>query len=88
MQGRKQFDPRGASRVCKARMWRLALDIAGLAAVPAIEALLKMGTYAEVKRVARLDERRAIVEEIKSVALKGWVRNDGGEDFGMEGVHS
>jgi tRNA-specific adenosine deaminase 1 len=43
---------------------------------------LKSGTYAEVKEGKLLGERRKVKRETREMALKGWVRNTGGEDFG------
>ncbi len=86
LQGRKQYDPRGASRVCKRRMWKLALEVAGLAAVPAVETCLRVGKYGVVKQSGLLSERRRVKSEVRDGALKGWVRNEGGEGFGFDGL--
>ena len=86
LQGRKQFDVRGASRVCKRRMWRLAIEIAGLAAMPAVERCLRMATYNGVKRSRLLEDRRNLKDDVRINALKGWIRNVGGEEFGLEGI--
>jgi tRNA-specific adenosine deaminase 1 len=85
IQGKRQFDARGASRVCKRRTWKLALEIARAVGVPAIERALSVATYGEVKMRLLLRERRRVKEAVREDALKGWVRNEG-EDFGAEGV--
>ncbi|TVY51114.1 tRNA-specific adenosine deaminase 1 [Lachnellula cervina] len=84
LQGRKQFDVRGASRVCKRRMWKLALEVAVVACVPAVERCLRVEKYGDVKESVLLD-RRTVKGDVRAV-LGGWVRNGGGEGFGVEGV--
>ncbi len=108
LQGRKQFSLPGASRVCKRRMWRLALTVAGIAcqhilindrdnrkpeenedelmADHPIVKSLKAKTYAEVKEGNLLKERMEVKKEVRETALMGWVRNEGGEGFGPEGL--
>ncbi|KAH6661974.1 adenosine deaminase/editase [Halenospora varia] len=85
LQGRKQFDPRGASRVCKRRMWKLALEVAVLVGVPAVERVLRLQTYKEVKGCKMLAERKTVKGDVGGV-LGGWVRNEGGEEFEVNGV--
>jgi tRNA-specific adenosine deaminase 1 len=87
LQGKKQFSLKGASRVCKRRSWKLALEIAKAVSVPAIERALSVGTYKEVKAGEMLAERRKIKEDVREV-LGGWVRNEGGEEFYVEGVEA
>ncbi|KAH8654602.1 adenosine deaminase/editase [Tricladium varicosporioides] len=84
LQGRKQFDPRGASRVCKRRMWKLALEVAILTGVPAVERVLRLGTYKEVKACEMLAERRKVKGDVGDV-LSGWVRNEGDGEFELNG---
>ncbi|KAK2627124.1 hypothetical protein QTJ16_003090 [Diplocarpon rosae] len=88
IQGRKQFSLKGASRVCKRRKWKLALEIAHMASVeaPKVERALRNKSYASVKKSGLLDERREVKKYVRSSALRGWVRNEGGEDWGVEGV--
>ena len=45
---------------------------------------LKANTYGEIKEGQLLEERRRVKREIREMALKGWVRNTGGEDFGSD----
>ncbi|PBP20962.1 adenosine-deaminase domain-containing protein [Diplocarpon rosae] len=88
IQGRKQFSLKGASRVCKRRKWKLALEIAQMASVqaPKLERALRNKSYASVKESGLLNERREVKKYVRSSALRGWVRNEGGEDWGVEGV--
>ncbi|OWO99116.1 tRNA-specific adenosine deaminase [Marssonina coronariae] len=88
IQGRKQFSIKGASRVCKRRKWRLALEIAQMASIqaPKIEKELRNKSYALVKQSGLLTGRREVKTDVRSSALSGWVRNEGGEDWGVENV--
>jgi tRNA-specific adenosine deaminase 1 len=86
LQGRRQHDLKAASCVCKRRMWKLALEIAALVAVPRIERGLRGGMYGDVKGDELLRYRRSVKESVRTGPLQGWVRNVGGEEFGIEGV--
>ncbi|KAH7336247.1 adenosine deaminase/editase [Rhexocercosporidium sp. MPI-PUGE-AT-0058] len=90
LQGRKQFSVKGASRVCKRRSWKLAIEIAKVASIqlPKVEKALDVNTYALLKQSLSLLQRRIVKADVRAGALKGWVRNEGGEDWGMEGVES
>lgn len=85
LQGRKQFDVRGASKVCKRRMWRVALEVTVKSGVPMIESYLRKGRYADVKGGELLEGRRKVKEDVRGI-MGGWIRNEGGEEFGVEGV--
>jgi tRNA-specific adenosine deaminase 1 len=84
LQGRKQFDPRGASGVCRKSMWRLAAEVATLVSVPAVNQALSAGSYDLVKGNGLLESRRIVGEEGKETSLRGWVRNEGDEEWGLE----
>lgn len=86
LQGRRQFDVRGASRVCKRRQWRLAVEIAGMVGVLGVERCLRVPSYREVKEGVLLEGRRRVKGEVRGVALKGWVRKEGGEEFRVDDV--
>lgn len=83
IQGRKQFDVRGASRVCKSSMLKLALEISALVAIPTIQRCLGSGTYGEMKRSQSLEGRQMVKREAWEKGLKGWIRNEGGEGFSI-----
>ncbi|KAI4630695.1 hypothetical protein J4E80_001633 [Alternaria sp. BMP 0032] len=84
LQGRKQLDPRGASRICRKGLWMEAVRLAGLlgGAVTATEALRKK-KYADLKKSEGLEERIKVKDDIRK-ALKGWVRNTGDDHFSLE----
>jgi tRNA-specific adenosine deaminase 1 len=85
MQGRKQFDIRGASRVSKRRMWKLAADIASKTEVLELQNYLDAVKYFDMKYGDLLSERRKVKEEVRNI-MGGWIRNEGGEDFEINGV--
>ncbi|PSN67900.1 hypothetical protein BS50DRAFT_351607 [Corynespora cassiicola Philippines] len=82
LQGRKQFDPRGASRVCRRSLWKIGADIAAVAAIPALTEAIRRGAYGEVKAGAMLGARRKVKDEVKARSLKGWIKNSG-DDFSL-----
>ncbi|KAF7870447.1 hypothetical protein EAF04_004191 [Stromatinia cepivora] len=92
LQGRKQFDVRGASRVCRRRAWKLgievlgviaAMEIAGKGVVERMRSCLAVDAYKELKGSEILRERRRVKEEVRQ-CLGGWVRNEGDDGFGVE----
>jgi tRNA-specific adenosine deaminase 1 len=84
LQGRKQFDSRGASAICRRSMWKIAVEVAAWACVPTLAGLLRKSTYKEVKQLPALKERNAIKEHVQSIALAGWVKSDEDLDFSIE----
>jgi tRNA-specific adenosine deaminase 1 len=84
LQGRKQFSPRGSSLTTKSSIWALALKIATLVSVPAIERCLRVESYAAVKESQLLEGRRIVKRDVRHV-LGNWVRNEGGEGFDLHG---
>ncbi|KAF2264906.1 hypothetical protein CC78DRAFT_214946 [Lojkania enalia] len=83
LQGRKQFDPRGASAICRRSLWKAMIEIAALASMPALVDVLNKGTYMDVKSRELLKSRRDVKDDVKKFALKGWVRNSE-DDFRIE----
>jgi tRNA-specific adenosine deaminase 1 len=86
LQGRKQFDPRGASMLCRKRMWRLAAEVAAILAIPALKEALSVENYGLVKGIGLLEARRRIKEEVRGEALMGWVGNEGDEDWRVDEI--
>jgi tRNA-specific adenosine deaminase 1 len=77
LQGRKQLDPRGASRICRRGMWGTAVQVVGLVGVT----VLGKRSYEEMKGDNMFDKRRKVKDDIKTGALKGWVSNRGDGEF-------
>jgi len=82
LQGRKKFDLLGASRASRRSIWRLALEISALVAVPQIYQALNANTYQEVVRSDYLEPRMQAKNETRKKALKNWVVNKGDEEWG------
>ena len=90
LQGRKQLDPRGASRISRRGMWiqgvRLAAMVGGFASTMGSETLLsKDQTYRHVKDSSLLKERKRLKKDMQSV-LKGWIRNTGDDNWSLDDV--
>mgnify|MGYP001587207723 CR=1 FL=1 len=96
LQGRKQNDPRGASVVCKKRMWELAEEITRLLDLEvssSVESPLShevesgagksRKTYEDVKQSQLLQDRIAAKSNARQT-LKGWAGNDGDEGFTLD----
>jgi tRNA-specific adenosine deaminase 1 len=82
LQGRKQFDPRGASLLSRKSVWKAVVQIMGLVSALSIEHLGEVGrgTYKNIKESQVLKDRRAVKSDVQQI-LKGWVRNSGDDDF-------
>ena len=80
LQGRKQFDPRGASQICRRQMWRAAVDVVALCGL--LGARRSYGDFKE--RSSTLRERRRVKSEVTTEALSGWIRNAGDDGFQLE----
>ncbi|KAI1379991.1 adenosine deaminase/editase [Hypoxylon crocopeplum] len=89
-QGRKQFDPRGASCASRRKLWSRAATVANLleegGSDGKIRGALNLGTYGKVKDSILLEPRRRAKERARAEALKGWIRNLGDEEFSLEDV--
>ncbi|KAE8874291.1 hypothetical protein PTNB73_00923 [Pyrenophora teres f. teres] len=84
LQGRKQMDPRGASRSCRRGLWMEALRLAGLVSgAVLVREALGSKTYEEVKGAEVLGDRKQVKEDIRT-ALKGWIRNTGDDTWNLE----
>lgn len=84
LQGRKQFDPKGASRISRRSMWMAVADISAMLAMPALVRATRKRRYAEVKHDGLQTDRRMVINDAKGVALKGWVENAGDDIFALD----
>ncbi|KAF2171248.1 hypothetical protein M409DRAFT_63606 [Zasmidium cellare ATCC 36951] len=84
LQGRKQMDPKGASCVSRRRLWEGVLEVAGGLDLESLKGELERERYGDVKDSWILEERRRAKRFVKERALRGWKRNDGDEDWGLE----
>ncbi|KAI9679836.1 MAG: hypothetical protein M1817_004850 [Caeruleum heppii] len=98
LQGRKQFDPRGASQISRRNLWRAAVEVGVLVGGVALQSALrghmegdgevgdprKEGTYAALKKGSLMMGRREVKRDVRGEALSGWVENGGDEGFVLE----
>ncbi|KAM0524743.1 hypothetical protein ACHAPE_000843 [Trichoderma viride] len=88
LQGRKQFDVRGASKTSRRQMWITAKQLSDkLSATDdgehskLQEHFSSAGTYQDVKDGPLLAERRHVRSQVRQLSLKGWVQNQGDSGF-------
>ncbi|OQO00800.1 hypothetical protein B0A48_13487 [Cryoendolithus antarcticus] len=82
LQGRKQFDPKGASCVSRREMWKLAHEVAEACGARELCEVLHENTYGGAKRAMR-GEREGVKDEVRRKALQGWRSNEGDEDWSL-----
>lgn len=83
LQGRKAFDTKGASLTSRRRMWESAVEVAAALGDERISMELAKRTYDEVKEGVLLRGRRRVKEEVRTKALKGWLRSTGDGGFSL-----
>lgn len=87
LQGRRQFDIRGASKTSRRQMWIKARQVSDALASTSgghsgvQEYLSSAGSYQDVKDGPLLAERRHVKAQVRQLALKGWVQNQGDSGF-------
>lgn len=86
LQGRKSFDPKGAGKSCKMSLWKVSTEIAKLLGDEEQDLIvtLESTSYMQMKLGERFAQRQAVKEAVRRGALKGWVRNEGGDLFALE----
>ena len=82
LQGRKQTDVRGASRISRRLSWSFAMQIAAVVGLPAVREVLTEALYCDVKKHVVFEARRAVKQDVHGYGLGGWIRNKGDADFG------
>lgn len=80
LQGRKQFDEKGGSALCNARMCNLFCQISVVLVMPSLYCIHVPGRYEQFKESEQLQSRRKTKEGVRRCVLKGWIRNNG-DDF-------
>ncbi|OQO03109.1 hypothetical protein B0A48_11364 [Cryoendolithus antarcticus] len=83
LQGRKQFDPKGASCVSRREMWKLAREVAEVSGASEVYEALDSTTYGGAK-IRMRGERERVKEEVKRTAFKGWRTNSGDEQWSLD----
>ncbi|KAH7082194.1 adenosine deaminase/editase [Paraphoma chrysanthemicola] len=84
LQGRKQFDPRGASAICRRSIWKTAVEVAGIVGVPLLAGTLEKRTYEDVKTDEVFQARKKVKHDVKHAGLQGWIRNAGDSEFSLD----
>lgn len=84
LQGRKQFDPRGASAICRRNIWKVAVQVAALIGAPVISQVLSKKRYADLKADDIFGSRKRVKRSIVDSSLKGWIRNTGDDDWTLD----
>ena len=79
-QGRKSSDIKAASGISRKHLWLRAKEIARELDGDHCE-IEQVQTYADLKALRHLDERRIVIKDTQSQALDGWVKNSGDSDF-------
>ena len=80
LQGRKQFDARGASALCNTRMWKVVVQVAVAVLGSPLPERFYFGQYQQLKESDALEHRREVKKEVRRESLRGWIRNEG-DDF-------
>lgn len=80
LQGRKQFDARGASALCNAQMWKIVNQVAVAVTGSSLLERFCFGRYQQLKESDALEHRREVKKGVRCEALRGWIRNEG-DDF-------
>ncbi|OPB38498.1 tRNA-specific adenosine deaminase [Trichoderma guizhouense] len=90
LQGRKQFDMRGASKTSRRQIWIKSRELSDqLSASNAgrhgglREHFASASSYQDIKDGPLLAERRQVKAEVRQLALKGWIQNEGDSGFGI-----
>lgn len=82
LQGRKFGDVRGASCVSRRGFWEAVGVVAGLLGVRGILGR-RVGDYKSLKGCLALRSRRDVKRVVREKGLRGWVRNEGDEGWGI-----
>lgn len=75
LQGRKQFDAKGASALCNAQMWKVVDQVAIAVEGSSRTERFCFGRYQQLKESDALENRREVKAEVRREALRGWIRN-------------
>ncbi|KAL9074048.1 MAG: hypothetical protein Q9157_004516 [Trypethelium eluteriae] len=82
IQGRKQGDPRGASKICRRGMSKAVVEtITAIERTNFAKKTAKEGTYGMLKNAQTFEDRIRVKQDVRREVLQGWVQNKGDEDF-------
>ncbi|KAH0531782.1 hypothetical protein TsFJ059_000570 [Trichoderma semiorbis] len=90
LQGRKQFDMRGASKTSRRQMWIKSRELSDQLSVSNAgrhgglqEHFASASSYQNIKDGPLLAERKQVKTQVRQLALKGWIQNEGDSGFGI-----
>ncbi|KAL8866050.1 MAG: hypothetical protein Q9174_006527 [Haloplaca sp. 1 TL-2023] len=84
LQGRKKLDPKGASAISSKRMWNLTIQVLAALGTPRLLQTISQSSNVRIlKDSTAFEDRQKVKDDVRAVALKAWMRNDGG-DFVIE----
>ncbi|KAL7916179.1 adenosine deaminase/editase [Trichoderma velutinum] len=90
LQGRKQFDIRGASKTSRRQMWIKSKGLSDQLSTSNAgrykglqEHFSSANSYQDIKDGPLLAERRQVKTQVRQLALKGWYQNEGDSGFGI-----
>ncbi|KAL9084425.1 MAG: hypothetical protein Q9165_008063 [Trypethelium subeluteriae] len=82
IQGRKQGDPKGASKICRRGLSKAAVETTiATERTTLTKKSLREGTYGVLKKGRAFEDRMQVKQDVKREVLQGWVQNIGDEDF-------
>jgi tRNA-specific adenosine deaminase 1 len=88
LSGCKQFHAKSASSLSRRKMWGLVSEVARLLEPQTCHAeldeALHNNSYEKLKGSLVLEARRKAKGDARSEALKGWTRNTGDDEFGLD----
>ena len=79
LQGWKDGDIRGASKLSRKKMWETVAEMLSHVSFP----LPEVASYTDLKRSGVLEERRTVKADATKAALNGWIPNIT-DDFSLE----
>ncbi|KAF2721714.1 hypothetical protein K431DRAFT_312338 [Polychaeton citri CBS 116435] len=83
LQGRKQFDTRGASCVSRRQMWKEVSALVVTMNEEVLYSAICQGTYGMIKGNDLLRARRLVKSQAKQLALQRWRDNSGDDDWSI-----
>lgn len=85
LEGRRWDDSRAkVSCVSRRALWRAVVDVVEELGWPAGGCGLRNGSYGDMKESESLEGRRKVKDDVRRLALKGWKRNLGDEEWELE----
>ena len=88
LQGRKQDDPRGASLICRRKLWEIMRKLNCCLDGYDLLKVVQKEQYLDLKESEVLRDRRMLKHVVYREALVGWTRNEADNAFGLDIVRT